>query len=285
MVQPSGYEDKDHHNCVCKLNNSLYGLKQAPRAWNEKLAYALISPDFKPSLAGPSLFVQKLGSKLTIMLVYVDDIIITNNDVSHCKKHILHLSTLFRVIDLGSLHFFLGLQVTRNAKGLFLCQTKYSIDLLLKCNLVGIKPCSSPCPANFKLSASDGDLLSSLTEYRSLVGSSQYLTWTRPDIIYAVNQICQFMHDPTIAHLQAAKRVLRYIKGTLGHGIVFSKGFSALQGYTDADWDGNPDDRRSVSGYCIFFGGNPISWSSKKQPTVSISSTEAEYKSLASTVA
>ncbi|XP_026384133.1 uncharacterized protein LOC113279673 [Papaver somniferum] len=183
-------------------------------AWYEKFADALISLDFKPSLADPSLFI------------------------------IIHLGTLFAIKDLGALHFFLGLQVTRNVKGLFLSQTKYAIDILQKCNIVGIKPCTSPCPANFKLSASDGDLLANPTEYRSLVGSLHYLTWTRPDISFAFNHICQFMHAPTTAHLQAAKRVLRYIKGTLGHGIIFSQGFNALQGYTDVEWAGNPDDRR-----------------------------------------
>ncbi|XP_026410350.1 uncharacterized protein LOC113305543 [Papaver somniferum] len=185
------------------------------------------------------------------MLVYVDDIIITGNDVSQCNKIIHHLGTLFPMKDLGALKKFLGLQVTRNFTGLFLCQTKYTIELLQKCNLVGIKPCTYPSPANFKLSASNGDLLTDPTKYKSLVGSLQYLTWTRPDISYEVNQICQFMHVPTTTHLQVAKRVLRI----------------------------------SVSGYCIFFGGNPISWSSKKQPIVPGSSIEAEYESLAFTVA
>lgn len=151
--------------------------------------------------------------------------------------------------------------------------------------MVGSKPCSSPCPPGANLSATDDEILQNPTEYRSLVGALQYLTRSRPEITYAVNQVCQFMHSPTTLHLTASKHILRYIKGTLGHGIPFTKGLSAISGYCDVDWGGDPDTRRSASGFCLFFGNNPISWSAKKQSTVSRSSTEAEYKCLASTAA
>ncbi|XP_026428727.1 uncharacterized protein LOC113324645 [Papaver somniferum] len=175
------------------------------------------------------------------------------------------------------------MEVKRSKAGLFLHQTKYSLDLLQKCNMVGSKPCSSPCTPGAKLSITDGEPVSNPTEYRSLVGALQYLTWSRPEIAYAVNRVCQFMHSPTTVHLSSAKRILRYIKGTLGHGILFTKGLSAISGYCDADWAGDPDTRRSTSGFCLFFSNNPISWSAKKQPTVSRSSTEDEYKCLVST--
>lgn len=215
------------------------------------------------------------------MLIYVDDILVTGNSASSCATLIASLSTQFPIKDLGELHFFLGLEVKRNSHGLFLCQTKYAIDLLHKFNMVGAKICSTHASSSQKLSAHDGDILVNPTEYRSLVGALQYLTWTRPELCFSVNQVCQFMHQPTTTHMIATKRILRFVKGTLDHGLFFTKGLQVLQGFSDADWAGLPDDRKSTSGFCLFFGNNPISWSSKKQATVARSSTEAEYRDLA----
>ncbi|XP_026451634.1 uncharacterized protein LOC113351945 [Papaver somniferum] len=129
--------------------------------------------------------------------------------------------------------------------------------------MVGAKPCSSPGPPDAKLSTKYGELLQNSTEYISLVGALQYLTWSRPEIAYYVNQVCQFMHSPTTTHLSATKRILKYIKGTLGQDILFTKGVTVVSGYTDADWGGDPDTIRSTSGFCLFFRNNPISWSAK----------------------
>ncbi|XP_026378312.1 uncharacterized protein LOC113272728 [Papaver somniferum] len=131
--------------------------------------------------------------------------------------------------------------------------------------MTGAKACSSPASATVKLSKSDGTLLPDPSEYRSIVGALQYLTWTRPDICYAVNQVCQFMQNPTTTHFEAFKRILRYIKGTIEYGIKFTKGSSFLLGFSDTDWAGSIDDRRSIGGYCIFLGDNPISWSSRNK--------------------
>ncbi|XP_026395883.1 uncharacterized protein LOC113290501 [Papaver somniferum] len=177
------------------------------------------------------------------------------------------------------------MEVKRNAASLFISQTKYAIDLLQKFDMAGAKECSSPVPVNSTLKAGDGELLSNPTMYKSLVSASKYLTWTRPEISYAINQVCQFIHSPTSDHLIAAKRILSYIKGTLDYGILFSKGLLAVHGFSDEDWARDPETRKSTSGYCIFFGSNPVSWSSKRQSTVARSSTEAEYRSLANSAA
>ncbi|XP_019084178.1 PREDICTED: uncharacterized protein LOC109125877 [Camelina sativa] len=150
-----------------------------------------------------------------------------------------------------------------------------------KCN-----PCTTPADPRTKLSAADSPAFSDPTLYRSLAGALQYLTFTRPDIAYAVQQVCLYMHDPRDSHFTALKRIIRYVKGTLQHGLqLTSTKTSSLTAYTDADWAGCPSMRRSTSGYCIFHGDNLISWSSKRQHTVSRSSAEAEYRGVANVVA
>ncbi|XP_026429813.1 uncharacterized protein LOC113326267 [Papaver somniferum] len=152
---------------------------------------------------------------------------------------------------------------------------------MTKCN-----PVATPVDTDSKLSATSGPAFSDLTLYRSLAGALQYLTFTRPDIAYAVQQECLFMHDPREPHMHALKRILRYLQGTINHGLFLSVStISGLTTYSDADWAGCPDSRRSTSDFCIFPGDNLISWSSKRQATVSRSSAEAEYRGVANTVA
>ena len=219
------------------------------------------------------------------LLLYVDDIILTGSDKKFTASIIQLLSSAFDLKDLGLLHYFLGLQIEYTDSGLFVHQTKYATDLLTKFAMVDCKPCKSPCSPNQHLLPNDSPSLSDPSSYRSLVGALQYLTFTRPDLSFAVQQACQYMSSPTQNHLQAAKRILRYIRGTLHFGIAFTPGFPSLSAYCDADWAGDPVDRRSISGLVVFFGNCPITWSAKKQSTVSRSSTEAEYRGLASTAA
>ena len=152
---------------------------------------------------------------------------------------------------------------------------------MLNCN-----PISTPIDTKCKLSANDGKPVTDPSQYRSIVGALQYLTLTRPDLSHAVQQVCLFMHDPREAHLQLVKRILRYIKGTSHLGLQLHVGSSSdLVAYSDADWAGCPDTRKSTSGFCVFLGTNLVSWSSKRQHTVSRSSVEAEYRVVANCVA
>lgn len=199
---------------------------------------------------------------------------------------IVSLSREFKMTDLGALNQFLGINVTRNSQGLFLSQTQYALDILGRASMTGCNPAATPVDTSSKLSATDGPLIAEPSLYRSLAGALQYLTITRPDITYAVQQVCLFMHQPREPHFHFLKRVLRYVKGTIDHGLHLGVSKShTLTAYSDADWAGCPDSRRSTSGYCVFLGDNLVSWSSKRQPTVSRSSAEAEYRGVANAVA
>lgn len=193
------------------------------------------------------------------------------------------LSKRFSLKDLGDLHYLLGIEVTRAKEGLHLMQRKYITDLLTKFNMINTKPVSTPLDANNKLTLTKGERLQNPTQFRTLVGSFQYLAFTCPDLAFAVNKLSQYMHRSTVDHWTAAKRVLRYLAGTVNHGILLWKhNHLTLHAYFDADWAGG-DDFVSTNGYVLYLGGHPISWSSKKQKGVARSTTEAEYRSVANT--
>jgi hypothetical protein len=187
--------------------------------------------------------------------------------------------------DLGVLHHFLGVTVEPHPAGLLLHQRQYTLDILERAGMTDCNPCSTPVDTQGKLSEAKSNPVTDPTAYRSLAGALQYLTFTRPDITYAVQQICLHMHDPREPHLTALKRLIRYLRGTVDYGLLLHRSSSAeLVVYIDADWVGCPDTRRSTSGYAVFLGGNLMSWSSKRQPVVSRSSAEAEYRAVANGV-
>lgn len=282
MCQPPGFIDKDRPNHVCRLRKALYGLKQAPRAWYIELRNYLITVGFVNSVSDTSLFILRKGRSIVYMLVYVDDILVTGNDVALLQQTLAALATRFSVKEHEDLHYFLGIEAKRVTTGLHLSQRKYILDLLTRTNMLSTKPVTTPMAASPKLTLHSGTRLPDPKEYRSVVGSLQYLAFTRPDISYAVNRLSQYMHMPTTDHWQAVKRVLRYLAGTTTHGIFLRKGNTlSLHAYSDADWAGDTDDYVSTNGYIVYLGRHPISWSSKKQNGVTRSSTEAEYRSVA----
>ena len=265
-----------------------YGLKQAPRAWYSRLCHKMQALGFIPFISDTSLFIYNKSNTCIFVLIYVDDIIVTSSSNEAITGLLKDLSADFALKDLGDLHYFLGIKVKKHASGLHLSQEKYAADLVKKTGLQGCKPTPTPLSSSEKLSLAEGNLLSpeDSTKYRSLVGALQYLTLTRPDISFVVNKVCQFLHAPTNVHFTAAKRIVRYVKGTMNIGLDFSKSSSNLvSAFSDSDWAGCLDDIRSTGGFAIFFGPNLISWCARKQATVSRSSTEAEYKALANATA
>ncbi|CAM8918414.1 unnamed protein product [Rhodiola kirilowii] len=283
MTQPPGFTDPSRPTHVCKLLKSIYGLKQAPRIWFQRMSHFLFANGFHLSKADSSLFIYRQGGNSIFFLLYVDDIIVTANNNILLTQFIASLSHGFDIKDLGPLHYFLGLQVASQTDGLHINQLKYAHDLLDKYGLLHSHPVRTPMTPKAQLNSTDGALLDNPTLFREIVGSLQYLTITRPDIAYAVNFISQFMSQPRIPHLVAAKRILRYIKGTIDHGLSFTpqRQPATLSAYSDADWAGCPESRRSQSGYLLYIGSNLVSWCSKKQPTVARSSAESEYRALA----
>ncbi|CAN6676787.1 unnamed protein product [Malus baccata var. baccata] len=225
-----------------------------------------------------SIYVGKL-----VVLIYVDDLIVTGDNIEEINslKHALRVR--FALKDLGTLKYFLGIEMATSQKGLFLNQRKYVLDLLKDADMVDCKPARTPLDSKLQLDM-QSKAPTNLTDYQKLVGKLIYLTITRPDISYAVSIASQFMHAPTIAHLCVVKRKLRYLKGSFGRGILMKRnGNTTIMGYTDTDWAGNSLDRKSTTGFCTFVGGNLVTWRSKKQSVIARSSAEAEYRAMAST--
>lgn len=284
--QPTGFEDAARPADVCLLSRSLYGLRQAPRAWFKRFADHATSLGFVQSRADPSLFVLRRGSDTAYLLLYVDDMILSASSSSLLQRIIDRLQAEFKVKDMGPLKYFLGIEVQRTADGFVLSQSKYATDVLERAGMANCKAVDTPADAKPKLSSDEGPLFQDSSWYRSIAGALQYLTLTRPDIAYAVQQVCLHMHAPREAHVTLLKRILRYIKGTAAFGLHLRASTSpTLTAFSDADWAGCPDTRRSTSGFCIFLGDSLISWSSKRQTTVSRSSAEAEYRGVANAVA
>ncbi|GKC36739.1 ribonuclease H-like domain-containing protein [Tanacetum coccineum] len=225
------------------------------------------------------------GSDTAYLILYVDDIVLTAFSIALLQRIIASLHAEFSMTDLGSLNYFLGVFVTRNTSGMFQSQQKYATEVFERAGMLTCNACHTPVDTDSKLVVA-GDPISDPTLYRSLTGDLQYLTFTRPDISYVVQQVCLFMHDPREPHFSALKRILRYVRGTLTSGLQFySSTTSSLVAYSDADWAGCPTTRRSTFGYCVFLGNNLLSWSSKRQFTLSRSSAEAEYRGVANAVA
>ncbi|CAM8883003.1 unnamed protein product [Rhodiola kirilowii] len=283
MKLPPGFYKKERtEGKVCRLMKSLYGLKQASRQWYAKFSAALADFGFVNSLNDYSLFTLQRDGQFLVLLVYVDDVIITGTSdslISEVKKFI---HQAFQIKDLGPLKYFLGLEVARSSAGIFLNQRKYAVELLEEHHMTDCKPSQTPLELKHKLGLSSANPLADPMPYRRLVGKLIYLTITRPDLAYPVHILSQFMQNPTEEHWSAAHRLLRFLKGAPAQGIFCSSASDLeLRAFCDADWTACPVTRRSITGHCVMLGSSIVSWKTKKQPVVSRSLAESEYRSMA----
>ncbi|CAH9060191.1 unnamed protein product [Cuscuta europaea] len=279
VEQPVGFVKKGEEDNVYKLKKALYGLKQAPRAWYDKIDSFFIGTGFVRSDNEPTLYVKKEGMhEFIIVCLYVDDIIYFSSSQSMLDSFKGSMTQQFEMTDLGLLQYFLGLEVKQGIDGTFLCQKRYALNLLKRFHMVDYETVKTPMNTNEKLQKCDGTEEADARLYRSLVGGLNYLTHSRPDLAYCVSIVSRYMQSPTRQHLGAARRILKYVAGTLEYGLWYcSVKDCKLRGYTDSDWAGCIDDRKSTSGSVFDIGSGAITWSSKKQETVALSSSEAEY--------
>jgi hypothetical protein len=235
--------------------------------WTKAGAPCLVQPvhifsaltGFAEAKSDTFLFVFRRGSDTVYLLLYVDDIILTASSTELLRRTISALQREFSMKDLGPLHHFLGITVERRPDKLFLHQRTYTLDILQRAVMTDCKPCSTPVDLKAKLAADSVAPVQDPSQFRSIAGALKYLTFTRPDIAYAVQQVCLHMHDPRESRLTAMKRILRYLRGTPDYGLLRRSRSINLVVYTDADWAGCPDTRRSTSGYAVFLGDNLVS--------------------------
>lgn len=289
MKQPEMFDDGSGR--VCLLRKSIYGLKQASRQWNKKLNQVLLSGGYVRSTLDPCVYMCRNGSSVVYAAIYVDDILIFSNNTQMKDSLKRRLSTSFEMKDLGEASSCVGIQVTRDRSvgKILLNQSKYIDSILTKYRINDCNPVKSPTDVNQRLTKemafdSSGNAYDMANiPYQEAIGSLLYLVQcTRPDIAHAVGVVSRFNQQHGPAHWAAVKRIFKYLKGTKDYKLVYSPdGKDEIVGYTDADWASDSDDRKSFTGYVFTLNGGAISWASKKQQTVALSSTEAEYMAMA----
>jgi transposase InsO family protein len=290
---PDGFQRRGDH--VLKLKKSLYGLRQAPRYWNKTLHEWLLKQGLQQSKVDQCLYF--IPNQLWLVF-WVDDFLIMAANRKTKEAFKAAISKQFKMRDLGPINQFLGMKITRDRvqRTLTLSSAQHIASMLERFGMADAKPTMSPLPVKtvLKAATSSEELLTAQYPYRAVVGSLNYVAcWTRPDIAFAVSQVARFQEKPTMRHWQAAKHILRYLKGTSSVALRFSASSTAgtgtvgdsrpsITGYVDASWGEDLDTRRSQSGYAFVYGGASIAWSTKLQTTVALSSTEAEYLALSS---
>jgi len=286
VEQPPGFEDPHHLDHVYKLKKALYGLKQAPRAWYERLSTFLLEKGFSRGNVDTTLFIKHHTKHFILVQIYVDDIIFGATNNALCEEFSKLMQGEFEMSMMGELNFFLGLQIKQSKEGIFINQAKYTKELLKKFGLEDAKSYDTPMSTTTKLDKDEKGKSFDQKLYRSMIGSLLYLTASRPDIMFSVCLCARFQSCPKESHYVAVKRIFRYLKGTLNMGLWYARGKTLdLLGYTDADFAGCKIDRKSTSGSCQFLGSALVSWFSKKQHSVAMSTTEAEYIAAGSCVA
>jgi hypothetical protein len=291
MKQPEGFVVKGKKELVCKLKKSLYGLKQSPRMWYQKFDTYILGLGFVRSRADHCVYSKQVGNHFIYVVLYVDDMLLVGNNMDVIKEVKSQLSSKFDMKDLGAANFILGMEIKRDRanRKLWLNQRKYVETILQRFNMHGSKPVKVPIPIGVKLSTDQCPKTQEEEEdmshvpYASAVGSLMYaMVCTRPDIAHAVGVLSRYMSKPGKEHWTTVKRVFRYLRGTTSYGLCYQgrPGLDRvvdIHGFVDADWAGDLDRRRSTSGYVFNLFGGAISWMSKRQAVVALSTTEAEY--------
>ncbi|WVZ52661.1 hypothetical protein U9M48_003699 [Paspalum notatum var. saurae] len=274
--QPPGFESAKFPDRVYKLRKALYGLKQAPRAWYARLKSFLLKSGFVMGSVDKTLFLLSRSGDTLIVQIYVDDIIFGGSSHALVSSFAEQMSREFEMSLMGELQFFLGLQIKQGLEGTFVHQTKYTRDILKKFNMGDSKPMTTPMSTNTALDADEDGEAVDQKKFQGMIGSLLYLTTTRPDIQFAVCLCARYQASPRTSHRQA-------VKGIFQLGLWYSSGSSIfLRGFSDTDHAGCRIDRKSTSGTCQLLGTSLVSWSSRKQASVVLSTTEAEYVTAAS---
>lgn len=286
IAQPAGFILQDKEHLVCRLNRSLYGLKQASRAWNSKFNDFITKYGLTRSTADPCVYFQQTETVIVIMVIWVDDALVFSNQKSHLDDIVHYLGRQFEMTS-GKAGCFVGIQITRDRENklISLHQEAYIKRILSNFGMGDCNPRKVPADPHARLSKRSCDEEEYLCPYREAVGSLMYaMTCTRPDIAFSVSQVAQFCSSPSRSHWEAVKRVFSYLNGTQRYGLTFGTSSEGrLVAYTDADFAGNLDDRRSTSGSVLTLNGGPIAWASRLQKCTALSTTEAEYVAASST--
>jgi hypothetical protein len=280
VKQPTGFINSGNEHKVLRLRKALYGLHQAPRAWNAKLDDTMLSFGFCKCPSEPAIYTRCVDSNQLVVGVYVDDLMITGSCQDSIRQFKAEMSKVFSISDLGLLRYYLGIEVLQSSKGISLCQAAYAGKILERSGMSDCNPCQAPMECRLKLSKESKEPVVDKTLYRSIVGSLRYLVNTHPDLSFAVGYVSRFLDEPHEDHLSAVKHILRYVAGTRSFGMWFEKEKkeeAVLVGFSDSDYAGDIDKRKSTSGVIFFLAGRPITWQSMKQKVVAQSSCEAEY--------
>ncbi|GJR99972.1 retrovirus-related pol polyprotein from transposon TNT 1-94 [Tanacetum coccineum] len=281
VSQPDRFVDQDNHNHVYKLKKALYGLKQAPRGWYDLLSKFLLSQEFSKGTVDPTLFIKRQGTYIILVQIYVDDIIFASTTPELCDQFSKIMCSKFKMSMIGKISFFLGLKILQSPRGIFLNQSKYALESLKKYGMESSDPVDNPMVEKSKLDEDTQGKAVDPTHYHGIVGTLMYLTANRPDLTFVVCMCAQYQAKPTEKHLHAIKRIFKYLRGTVNRGLWYPKDSSiALTAYADDDHVGYQDTRRSTSESMQLLGERLVSWSSKRQKSVAISSTKAEYIAL-----
>ena len=279
VVQPEGFVKKGQEYKVYKLIKALYGLRQAPRAWYARLSKCLEELGFIKCPYEHAVYTRREGGEVLVVAVYVDDLLITGTSLKNISKFKKEMSSVFDMSDLGRLSYYLGMEVDQKDGYIELKQSAYARKVIEKAGMTGCNTVKYPMEPAEKLNKDERGKSVNPTQYKSMVGGLRYLVFTRPDIAYSVGVVSRFMERPTELHLAAVKRIFRYVSGTLGFGLIYTKGEGnyLLTGFSDSDLAGNVDDRKSTGGMAFYLNENLITWVSQKQKCVALSSCESEF--------